>query len=125
MVTVLADSFVQRVGGGVQPDRDRGNDVGEEADKFGVSAFGGFFAGFPVGDVAVEVSAEVAGFAFVEQVEGVHDLRVTGPSLSWPAAVRAVCVDVWAGLPPAQREFLAAFIVVGCLFFMILGSVLR
>ncbi len=128
MVTVLADGLVQGVGGGPQAGRDGAGHVGEEAEEFAVAPLGGLFAGFPGGDVAVEVTGEVAGFTFVEVVEGVHDPSVAAPShsaLSLPAAVVAACRDLWLGFPAAHRELLGALLVVGCLFFLTLGAVLR
>ncbi len=62
---------------------------------------------------------ELACVAFVVPVECTHVPRVTA------ADVSAMICDVWSGLPARDREVWPAVIVVGCLFFLILGAVLR
>ncbi len=111
--------LVEGVGGGAEPHGNGAGDGADHAEEFGVAPFGGFFPVAPLGDVAVDVAEELACVAFVDPVECTHVLRVAA------ADVSAMICDVWSGLPARDREVWPAVIVGGCLFFMILGAVLR
>ncbi len=92
----------------------------EPAGDFGVPVFGGPFAFVgAVGDVPFDCVDEVALVAGVHFVEGAHGHRVALMSLL------AMLCDLWSGLPCRDRAVWSALLLVGCLFFLIVGAILR
>lgn len=74
------------------------------------------------GVVGVDAVGEFTAVTLVEGgeffVEG-HALRVA------PVSLWEIVLDVWSGLPLRDRQFWSALLPLGCLFFLILGAVLR
>ncbi len=91
----------------------------DDREDVAVAAFGGGFPFVGVGDISVDLADEVFGVAFVDPVEGTHDLRVS------PMSLLAMLRDVWAGLTGDHRLLFSSAVPVGCLLFLVLGAVTR
>ncbi len=113
--------LVEGVGGYAEPGGYCAGDRSDDAEEFVVAPFGGFFPLAAFHDVVVDLADELACVAFVEPVEGTHDLRVAAYSLTW----REVPAGLWSGLTAGHRLFFQVATTVGCLLFLIVGAVLR
>jgi hypothetical protein len=114
-------AVVDRVGEGAGSGGHRSEEQVEVADEFGVALFGGPVAfGGVLADEVLDPVDDLSLVAGVHLIEGAgHAHRVT------PTSLPEIFSGVWSGLTPDHRLLFQVATTLGCLFFLIVGAVLR
>ncbi len=110
---------VEGVGSCPQSDGYGADDGADGVEEFAVAPFGGFLPLVAVDGVFPQVVDELPLVAVVEVPEAGHVHRVS------PSMVLAALCDAWSSLSRPTRDLLGALLPLGCLFFLVLGAVLR